>query len=163
MEPPEAHGMGPGRPRAAPGRGRGSTLATSQAEGPGTLLLVDDERDILDSMAAYLAFRMPGTRILQATGADEAMRLLRSQPVDAVVSDLRMPRRDGLQLLADVGRERPGLPRVLITAYPEEDLGERAAAIGVQAILRKPFDLEAFVEAIQATMEDGPAQDAPAG
>lgn len=119
-----------------------------------TVLLVDDEPDILDSLAAYIGHWIPGVEIATASGAGEALELLQARPVDLVVSDLRMPGRDGLELLDEVGARSPATCRMLITAYPEADLEERAAAIGVTRVLRKPFDLREFVQVVREALRE---------
>ena len=67
-----------------------------------TLLAVDDEPNILAALRRL--FRATGWRILTAGHAEEALALLAKEPVDAVLSDMRMPGMDGVQLLERVSQ-----------------------------------------------------------
>jgi CheY-like chemotaxis protein len=112
------------------------------------VLVVDDEPDILESLQAYLEATLPGVRVYTAGRADEALPMLRELDIQVVVSDLRMPGMDGLAFLTQVRKRFPTVRRILITAFSEEDLDERAQEVGVGTVLRKPFELESFRETI---------------
>lgn len=114
--------------------------------GPPTVLLVDDEPDILESLQSYLEATLPGVRILVAANAAAALPLVAK--ADVIVSDLRMPGMDGLELLDRVRRKYPLVRRILITAFQEPSLEDRAALAGVGAVLRKPFELNEFRETV---------------
>src|SRR5438093_1170981 len=106
---------------------------------PPTVLLVDDEPDILEGLRHYLEATMPGTRVLIAPCAEDALPLIEQGEIDVIVSDLRMPGMDGIELLRRVGRQFPKVRKILITAFHEADLDTRAEDAGVGALLRKPF------------------------
>lgn len=103
-----------------------------------TLLVVDDEARILSALQRSL--RREGWRVLTASTPDEAMRLLRDEPVDAVLSDHKMPRISGLDVLEAAARLRPSAVRLLISGWPDEIPPERLAALGVAALIPKPWD-----------------------
>ena len=90
-----------------------------------TVLAVDDEPNILAALRRL--FRSTGWRILTAGHAEEALALLAKEPVDAVLSDMRMPGMDGVQLLERVSLGWPSTARLLLTG--EVDLGSTIAAI----------------------------------
>ncbi|MHB8633601.1 MAG: response regulator [Thermoplasmatota archaeon] len=115
---------------------------------PPTVLLVDDEPDILESLTTYLKATMPDVRVVTAASGEEAMVLLRTEIVDVVVSDLRMPGMDGIDLLKSVANRNPSVRRILITAFQEAGLEERADAAGVEALLHKPFSMSEFRELV---------------
>jgi CheY-like chemotaxis protein len=102
-----------------------------------TVLLVDDEPAILETLALQLR---RDHRVLTAESGDEALRLLAAAgPVAAVVSDLRMPGMDGVELLRRVQLEYPDTTRVMLSA--QSDLTGAIAAIndgGVYRYLAKP-------------------------
>jgi response regulator RpfG family c-di-GMP phosphodiesterase len=106
-----------------------------------TLLAVDDEPNILAALRRL--FRTTGWRILTAGHAEEALALLASEPVDAVLSDMRMPGMDGVQLLEQVSRGWPGTARLLLTG--QADLGSTIAAINrgrLHRYITKPWNDE---------------------
>ena len=106
---------------------------------PPTVLLVDDEPSVLSALRRL--FRSQGYRIEQATSGAEALLVLAMQPVDLVISDMRMPEMDGAALLAQVRQNYPSAVRILLTGYA--DISATIAAINQGAIHRyiaKPWD-----------------------
>ncbi len=104
----------------------------------GVVLFVDDETRILSALRRSL--RREGYRILTEADPGAALRLLEREPVDVVVSDQKMPAMSGLDLLERAGRIRPSARRVLITGWPEEVPPERIEALGLRALIPKPWD-----------------------
>ncbi len=103
-----------------------------------TLLLVDDEVHILAALRR--ALRREGWRLLTAETPQQALRVLDEQPIDLILTDQKMPGMSGLDLLADAVRRRPQARRVLITGWMESVPPERLAALGVRALIPKPWD-----------------------
>jgi CheY-like chemotaxis protein len=111
---------------------------SAPAARPPTLLLVDDEERILSALRR--ALRREGWRIVVATDPREALRLLETEPVDAILSDHKMPGLCGLDLLDHAARRRPDAARLLLTGWPEAVAPERVAALGLRALIPKPWD-----------------------
>jgi response regulator RpfG family c-di-GMP phosphodiesterase len=84
-----------------------------------TVLAVDDEPNILAALRRL--FRATGWRILTAGHAEEGLALLATEPVDAVLSDMRMPGMDGVQFLERVSQGWPGTARLLLTGQADLD------------------------------------------
>ena len=117
-----------------------------------TILFVDDEPQACKWFAR--AFGGEFT-ILTAPGVDEALTLLRERAgeVAVVVTDFRMPRRDGLDLLRAVQREFRHLVRLLATAHADKDVAIAAVNEGkVLRILEKPLDEDATNEALREAL-----------
>jgi len=89
-----------------------------------TVLLVDDDPAVLDGLARAL-HREP-YRILRAGSADEAARVLSSEPVDLIVCDEQMPGMSGSEFLARVAREHPQVMRIMLTGNPSLPAALRA-------------------------------------
>lgn len=107
------------------------------------ILVVDDQRAMAETVVDGLADH--GIDALAITSGIEALRVLRSDPFDAVVTDLRMPDVDGLAI-AHAARDL-SRPVVIMTAY-----GERPRVTGAVRWLEKPFRIEALVKLLrQAT------------
>jgi diguanylate cyclase (GGDEF)-like protein/PAS domain S-box-containing protein len=111
------------------------------AEEKPTLLLVDDEENILNALTRML--RRDGYRILTATNADDALDILGRNDVQVVLSDQRMPGISGTELLSRVKDMYPNTVRIVLSGYT--DLAAVTAAINQGAIykfLTKPWDDE---------------------
>ena len=102
------------------------------------VLVVEDEPAIAESLAYSL--RREGYTIVTAETAEGALRILGERPVDAILSDQKMPGMSGAQLLAEAARLRPSAVRMLITGWTEEIPPERLEALGVCALITKPWD-----------------------
>jgi len=104
-----------------------------------TVLLVDDEANILSSLKRLL--RPEGYRLLTAESGDEALKVLETEAVDLVVSDMRMPGMTGAQLLEAVCQRYPDTVRILLTGYA--DISSTIDAINLGQIYRyvaKPWN-----------------------
>ncbi len=102
------------------------------------LLIVDDEVRILTALQRTL--RREGYEIVVAETPTQALRVLDERSVDLILSDHKMPGMTGIELLARASRRRPEARRVLITGWTEEVPPAELAAIGVTALLPKPWD-----------------------
>jgi response regulator RpfG family c-di-GMP phosphodiesterase len=119
-----------------------------------TLLVVDDEACILSALRRSL--RREGWRILTASTPDEALRMLDEEPIDAVLSDHKMPRMSGLEVLEVAARRRPNAARILISGWPDEIPAERLAALGVRALVPKPWDDAELKRILRAALAGRP-------
>jgi signal transduction histidine kinase/ActR/RegA family two-component response regulator len=144
------------RPAAAPAlEGGEARLAGSR------ILVVDDEPDTVQMLGAALA--MQKADVARAMSADEALALLDIFPADILVSDIRMPDKDGYALIQAVRRRelRGGrhLPAVALTADAGPDDRERARRAGFDLHVGKPVDPQQLVAALVSLL---PRADAPA-
>lgn len=111
-----------------------------------TLLLVDDEPDLLAIMAEW--FRREGSTVLVAENGAEALRLLRTNHVDVVVSDIHMPVMDGVTMLQEIKSTSTYLPSVMfITGFYDIEPRE-AYELGAEAIMSKPIERKDLVSAV---------------
>ena len=101
------------------------------------ILLVDDEPLVLNSLRDFLAFC--GSVVSVARNAEEALNLLRKESVDIVITDIRMPGMDGLQLLKQIKEDSPELPVVLITSYGSIENAVEAMKQGAYDYITKPI------------------------
>ncbi|THF66965.1 response regulator [Pseudothauera nasutitermitis] len=125
------------------------------------LLVVDDDRDLLRLLSMRL--RANGYRVSTAESAEAAVGLLAVERFALVVSDVRLPDRDGLALFEDIRRSNPALPVILLTAHGTIPDAVEATARGVFGYLTKPFDGKALLDKIaQALQVAGAPQEADA-
>jgi DNA-binding NtrC family response regulator len=118
------------------------------------LLIVDDEEDILESLAPVLEATL-GLPVDTAPDALAAQRKLREGSYAAVITDQRMPGMTGSELLSWVQAEKPGVRRVLMSAYLDALLGPEASWGLPHLLLRKPFEVRDMVPALRELL--GPA------
>ena len=116
------------------------------------LLFVDDEENILNSLRRL--FRPLNYKILTAGSGADALVLLEHEPVDLVISDMRMPQMDGAQLLEQVRAKWPDTLRILLTGYA--DVGSTIAAINKGEIYRyiaKPWEDNDIILVVRHALE----------
>ncbi|TAN74321.1 MAG: response regulator [Gallionella sp.] len=112
---------------------------TGAAATQATLLFVDDEANILSSLKRL--FRPYGYRIFTAEGGAAGLEIMAQEPVDLVISDMRMPEMNGAQFLEQVRQNWPDAVRILLTGYA--DVGSTIDAINKGQIYRyisKPWE-----------------------
>jgi response regulator RpfG family c-di-GMP phosphodiesterase len=117
-----------------------------------TLLIVDDEPDVCDSVHDLLRREF---RVLKANSGQEGYRLMQEEEVHIIMTDQRMPQVSGVELLTRVKAKNPQAVRMLFTGYA--DLESIIAAINqghVYQFLKKPWQPEELLEAVrQAAVE----------
>jgi two-component system chemotaxis sensor kinase CheA len=112
-----------------------------------TILLVDDRAFFRDMLGPVL--KAAGYRVRTATSAPAALAVLAAERIDALVTDLEMPGRSGLQLIADIRRQPrlTHLPVIALASAPNPDLIERARGLAVYDVVAK-FDRSGLVAAL---------------
>jgi len=129
--------------------------APSEASRRPGILVVDDDAGIRENIADLLSSE--NYEVVSAANADEAMRVLESQPIDLLLTDFQMPGRNGVELIEAARRANHRVPAILMTAYLYvfEQMDERRRE-GV-TLLRKPFDAEEILQTVAEKLADGHA------
>lgn len=115
------------------------------------ILIVDDEQSYRQLLS--LVFEGDGHTIRTATNGREALDLLQSEPVDVVISDVRMPDMDGIEMLSAVRESQPDLGVVLMTAFASVETAREAFKLGADDFIQKPFDVEELKLIVKKTLE----------
>jgi CheY-like chemotaxis protein len=114
------------------------------------VLVVDDEPDGRDVIAQILSTR--GAETAAASSADEAIRVLRSFKPDVLLSDIRMPGKDGYQLLQEIhsleADEGRNVPAIALTGFARAEDRKLALLTGYRFHLAKPFDPAELIVAV---------------
>ena len=122
------------------------------------LLLVDDDASLLKLLTIRL--KAEGYSILSAASADEALQVLRNNPVDLVLTDLRMEGASGLDLFTQIRHFYPGLPVIIMSAQGTIPEAVSATQMGVFEFLTKPVDKNTLLKTIRAALEQSGATQA---
>jgi len=110
-----------------------------------TVLIAEDEAML--RMAAVELLEDVGYKVLEAFDGDRGYEILQSgAPVDLLISDIKMPGRNGYQLAEAGLAMRPSLRVLLMTGYAQDPLPQAMRSKGVE-IIYKPFDFDALVDA----------------
>ncbi len=122
------------------------------------ILILDDDQEFLDTYSRILA-RMPSRpEVRVATCAMRAMALLEAEPFSLLITDLRMPKIDGFQMLLGARRRFPTLRTVAITGLGDQQYRARAYASGIDLYTEKPTtptEIRLFTECIDALLTQG--------
>lgn len=115
------------------------------------LLIVDDEL----SMRQFLThlFQRDGHSIRVADNGRQAMVLLRQQPADVVISDVKMPDMGGIELLRAAREMQPNIEVIMMTAFANEETAHEAFLLGAFDFVHKPFDNELLKEKVARALE----------
>lgn len=112
-----------------------------------SLLLVEDEPELRRETAAFLELYLG--RVIPAANGREALECFESQGPDLVVSDIRMPVMDGLELVTRLKARSPETPVIFCTAFSETAYLLRAIELGVAGFVRKPVDADDLLAALK--------------
>ncbi len=115
------------------------------------ILVVDDEAAQRDILGGFL--RKQGYEVREAASGPNALALLRGEPVDLVLTDVRMPGMSGLDVLREARAMNPELPVVVLTAYGSIADAVAAMRDGAADYLTKPVDLDALLQRVQRALE----------
>jgi DNA-binding NtrC family response regulator len=111
------------------------------------LLIVDDEEGIRDSLA--MNFEIDGFKVIVAGNGHEAIELLKTKKIDFIISDVRMPKADGVILLKYVAEFHKDSPKIVLVSGFTELSTTEAIELGALDLMQKPPCISRLVELIQ--------------
>ncbi|MCL2296695.1 MAG: response regulator, partial [Proteobacteria bacterium] len=112
------------------------------------ILLVDDDIDLLKLITLRLS--SAGYRVRTAESGERALAMIEVTPPSLVITDLRMPGMDGMQLFDALHRRHPTLPVIILTAHGTIPEAVAATERGVFGFLTKPFESQELMEKVSA-------------
>ncbi|NLI74934.1 MAG: sigma-54-dependent Fis family transcriptional regulator [Candidatus Riflebacteria bacterium] len=122
----------------------------TETPGRTRVLIVDDSRDTLEMLQRNLA--REGFQVFAATNVPDAISLLEGQPVDLVITDLKMPKISGLDLVRHVRDNFRLTEIVMITGYPSVEGAVQAVRTGAEDYLAKPFTTEELLATVKGAL-----------
>src|SRR5439155_2824893 len=116
-----------------------------------TILLVEDDRNVLRTYAQLL--RPAGYLVVEADSGSDAERILRTSSVDVVITDLRMPRMDGVAVLRIAKQADPEIIVILMTAYPTVETAVEALKASASDYLAEPFSVALLLGVVDVSRQ----------
>ncbi|MFT4765075.1 MAG: two-component system response regulator FlrC [Oleispira sp.] len=104
------------------------------------ILVVEDDPNLREAIVDSLMLK--GHQVHEVCNGVEAVKVIAQSSLDIVLSDINMPQMDGLQLLAQVKKNQPWLPMILMTAYGDVGQAVKAMQLGADDYLMKPFEVQ---------------------
>ena len=102
-----------------------------------SILVVDDESMMRNLLERILS--RDGYKVVSAEDGQDALRMLEREPVDIIISDLKMPRMNGFDLLKAVKQKYSGVAMIMMTAYGDTYTVKDALLLGADEYITKPF------------------------
>jgi len=115
------------------------------------ILIVDDEQSYRQLLS--LVFEGDGHKIRTAMNGRQAIDALAEGPADIIISDVKMPDMDGIEMLRAVRETQPDLGVVLMTAFASVETAREAFKLGADDFIQKPFDVEELKLIVKKTLE----------
>ena len=117
------------------------------------ILVVDDEEEIRDFLYKALS-RMGGFHVEVAETAEEALQKIEKDQFDLVLTDLKMPKMDGLQLVTEIAKSKPEILTIMMTGHGTIDSALEAMKRGASDYLMKPLNLDELIIRIRKVLEE---------
>ena len=115
------------------------------------ILIVDDEQSYRQLLS--LVFEGDGHTLRTAMNGREALAMIQAEPADVVISDVKMPDMDGIEMLQAVRETHPDLGVILMTAFASVETAREAFKLGADDFIQKPFDVEELKLIVKKTLE----------
>ncbi|CAM4078388.1 response regulator transcription factor [Lederbergia lenta] len=120
-----------------------------------SVLLVDDERIILDGISSFIQWEKIGASLIgTAKNGLEAFRIIEEQQPDIVISDIKMPGMNGLELVEKTYAIYPDIQFIMLSGFGEFDYAKQAMQYGVKHYLLKPCNEQMIINALKEMMEE---------
>ena len=117
------------------------------------ILVVDDEESLLCSLCDVLSFSFSNYDILSASSAEDALGVLKHNQTELVITDLKLPAMNGLELSKKLRQIAPTTNSILMTAYGNQTISNIAKQNGCAAYLEKPFDMDQLMKNVDLALK----------
>jgi len=118
------------------------------------ILIVEDEATLAFFLAHSLMSEAEDYEVLTSQDAETAMARMEEKPFDVLISDIVLPRMDGLSLLRQTRKKWPETKIILMTAYGSPEIKNRASQMGAFAYIEKPFVYDKMRDLVLRALEE---------
>lgn len=119
------------------------------------VVIVDDQELLRRGLSLLLSTESEVNVVGQAANGIDALSVIADTRPDVVLSDARMPRMDGIELVTAMRASHPEIPTIILTTFDDDDLVRRAIAAGASGFLLKDSSTDDLVQAMRAALEGG--------
>ncbi|MCI0748495.1 MAG: response regulator transcription factor [Verrucomicrobia subdivision 3 bacterium] len=119
------------------------------------ILIADDHEVVRRGLKAILFDEFPKIKIGETSAGRETLEAVRRQAWDAVLLDINMPGRSGLEVLEEIKQLRPRTPVLIISAFPEQEYALRAFKLGAAGYVSKQSASDELIAALRKTLAGG--------
>jgi len=116
------------------------------------IFFVDDEEKVLHAVQSTLM--QTGAKVSCFKSATDCLGGLKLQPCDLLITDVKMPVMDGIELIAEAKRIKPHLPVIAVTGYGDIPMAVRALKAGARDFIEKPLERRNFLAAINSVLKE---------
>lgn len=113
-----------------------------------SVLCIEDDNTTRESLVRTLSYKYEN--IHSSSNGNEAIEVLRDHKVDVIVTDIRMPKMDGIALLEYLKEHKIDIPVIILSAYDSTDYLHKAIEFKVEKFLNKPIDLNTLIDSIDS-------------
>jgi len=118
---------------------------------PEKILIVEDDAEQNELMSRILAY--DGYKIHSVETGVRAIKLAEKEPFDLIISDLRLPGIDGIEVLEKISSENPNIMGIIVTGYGDMESAVKALRLGVCDYIKKPFEVDELRHAVKKALE----------
>lgn len=115
------------------------------------LLIAEDEKSLRDKVAGNVDWPALGYTVFVAKDGEEALEIIKREPIDILVTDIRMPGMDGLELTERAKSINDQIKVIIISGHAEFELAQSSIRLGVEDYLLKPFRTQRLLEVVERT------------
>jgi two-component system, OmpR family, response regulator CpxR len=135
--------------KVGPGYYQADIYRRQDFEAPSKILLVDDEREFVQTLSERLMMRDLGSAV--AYDGESALEVAREDEPDVMILDLKMPGIDGIEVLRRVKKTQPAIEVIILTGHGSESRHKNVCMkLGAFAYLQKPVDIDELSQTIKA-------------
>jgi len=110
------------------------------------ILYIEDDKIVADSVSRTL--QLLNQKIFTAYDGEEALGIIEKNPIDIIITDIRMPKLNGINLVEKLRQKDLDIPVIITTAFNEIDYLKKAIELSIESFIEKPIDLRKLLQTV---------------